>query len=308
MPELIQHHFEQGSDDWLEWRKTVSTASVAAGVVGAGVFKGSRTPLELWKVLTGRDEVIVTPAMMRGNEHEPGARAIAEQRNGVVLSPGCFQRGRYGASLDAIDIDRTINVEIKVPGRGIDSQTWQETLDKGIPPDAYIWQLVHQYHVVPTERVVFCLFDPLTELHYQLDVDTELLKSKWPELEKGWERLQHHLANDTPPDPVEGIDRITREDSDWYRAAEDLRHAQIAVSTADSLLEDAKQVIRDLSHRLPTTGNGVTISWFRNLDGAPRSRITINQAHQSTQPPMNDESEANITIGDYDNVIRTQRK
>ena len=298
MSELIQHHFAQGEDEWLDWRKTVSTASVAAGVVGAGVFKGSRTPLEIWKVLTGRDEVVVTQAMMRGNQYEPIARAIAEQRNGVVLSPGCFQRGRYGASLDAIDIDRTINVEIKVPGRGIDSATWQETMDKGVPPDVYLWQLVHQYQVVPTERVVFCLFDPHTENHYQLEVDTDMLASKWPQLEKGWKRLQHHLDNDTPPEPIEGIDRITRKDSDWHRAAEDLRYAQITAATANSQLEDAKQALRDLSHGLPTTGNGVTISWFEDRAGAPRSRIMINTAHHPTNPPIDDWSVADITIGD----------
>ena len=65
-------HLQQGTQEWLDWRKERIGASDTPCIMGVG-FK---TPFQLWQVKTGR----VPPdpqnyAMQRGNELEFGARS-----------------------------------------------------------------------------------------------------------------------------------------------------------------------------------------------------------------------------------------
>ncbi len=60
-----------------------------------------QTPYELWQIKLGLVEPEVTPAMLRGAQLEPAARAAYEQQTGLVMQPLVVVEGEYSASLEA---------------------------------------------------------------------------------------------------------------------------------------------------------------------------------------------------------------
>ena len=146
---------QQGTDEWLDWRNSLRTASNAPTVMGANQYQTKR---QLYEVMFGGKVVEQNWAMRRGSNLEPIARAEVETLLGAALTPCCYQFGAYGASLDAIgEVDgKTVKVEIKCPSSE-NSQYWAHmqgevvTIDENNNAMAF-WQIVHQQLVCPTER------------------------------------------------------------------------------------------------------------------------------------------------------------
>ena len=146
---------EQGTDEWLDWRNSLRTASNAPTVMNANQYQTKR---QLYEVMFLGKVVEQNWAMRRGSNLEPIARAEAETLLETKLTPCCYQFGAYGASLDACGeaAGKTVKVEIKCPSSE-NSQYWSHmqaevvTVDENSNPMAF-WQIVHQQLVCPTER------------------------------------------------------------------------------------------------------------------------------------------------------------
>src|SRR5579863_9675648 len=96
------------------WRYEGIGSSDAPSVMGVGF----RTPYQLWDDKIHRREVPDNYAMKRGRDMEEPARRSFESKIGVAVLPGPFIHPQYnwmGASLDGIDLDRKVAVEIKCP-------------------------------------------------------------------------------------------------------------------------------------------------------------------------------------------------
>lgn len=145
---------KQGSDDWLAYRRSHIGASDAPSIMG----KGFKTPVDLWKIKTGRSkESHPNAAMQRGIDLEPAARFACEIEIGRCLDPAvCVSKRKpfMIASLDGLSSDCKTAVEIKCPGH-IDHQ---KALD-GIIPEKYIFQLQHQLYVLGLEMMYYFSFD-----------------------------------------------------------------------------------------------------------------------------------------------------
>src|SRR5690606_14345040 len=129
---------EQGTSEWLEYRRTRGTASETAALMSCAPWF-PRTPYELWTVKTGRAKVPENPAMRRGAALERQARELAEQVLGEPFMPHVFERDRMIASLDGISFCGTRGLEIKCPVKGAESDVWQ-AVEAGAPPAHYMWQ------------------------------------------------------------------------------------------------------------------------------------------------------------------------
>jgi putative phage-type endonuclease len=105
----------QGSQEWLDYRRTMRNASETAAVLGVSPWC---TPYQLWLQKTGRAETKSNAAMQRGTELEPAARAAYETETGYIMQPLVLQDGLYSASLDGMTLEGDLIVEIKVPYRG----------------------------------------------------------------------------------------------------------------------------------------------------------------------------------------------
>jgi len=153
---------KQGTQEWLDWRAERYTASHAAAAMGISPFF-PKTPLELHQCKLGQNPV-VTAAMRDGSRLESDARERIEQNIGEPLPPACYQATvdgmPFGASLDGINDDGTVAVEIKVPAKGTKSTLWRSRS----VPEHYLAQIAHQFICWPTLEVIhFVIFAKDTE-------------------------------------------------------------------------------------------------------------------------------------------------
>ena len=116
----------QGSEQWLEWRKTGIGASEMSVIMGSLPFRYEDV-LELYKKKAGLETkpFIVTDAIQEGIDTEPEARKRFIQRVGVEVEPRCFTHPKhdflrasldgFGMAFDDIGIKYNVAVEIKCP-------------------------------------------------------------------------------------------------------------------------------------------------------------------------------------------------
>ncbi len=111
--------YEQGSQEWLNWRKTVMTASNVASVIN----RGFDNPLKLFLKYKGKvSETSENAAMTRGKNYEPHVRRFLEEKYGLSLISPCvvnISEPWIGASLDGLDLNGDYFAEIKVPGKKV---------------------------------------------------------------------------------------------------------------------------------------------------------------------------------------------
>ncbi len=108
--------FTQGSEDWLNWRKSGIGASDIAVLTGSN---GYTTPLKLWEIKCGfREGDPINTAMAHGIQHEDIARQWMNEHFQFNLKPICIEdteKAHFRASLDGYDFDSDTLVEIKCP-------------------------------------------------------------------------------------------------------------------------------------------------------------------------------------------------
>lgn len=108
----------QGSEEWLEARRSRITASEIGCIVG--VEGALSSPFEIWLRKKGLlKEVPDNPAMQRGRNYEDLLRQLAEEKSGRNLRPEVVENVKEPwilASLDALSEDETHFWEFKIPG------------------------------------------------------------------------------------------------------------------------------------------------------------------------------------------------
>ena len=146
----------QNSPEWLEFRRAKIGASDAPVIMGISPYK---TPYQLYLEKVERIDQAQNSAMKRGQEMEAGARKAFEQMyeslymDKVCVVPLVVQSEKHEwmiASLDGIDIEKGIAVEIKCPG-----PKDHEIARDGKIPDHYMPQLQHQLAVTGLERMFY---------------------------------------------------------------------------------------------------------------------------------------------------------
>lgn len=144
---------EQGSQEWLDFRKGKIGASDAAAIMGESPWK---TPLQLWKQMTEGTSDSVNPAMQKGTRLEPIARALFISQTGIHVRPVVAQSNIHSwqiASLDGMSEDGSVVLEIKCGGKEL-----HEGVRNGIIPSYYEMQLQHQANVVLPKRHIFASY------------------------------------------------------------------------------------------------------------------------------------------------------
>lgn len=105
---------EQGSYEWLEWRRSLLTATNAGMLMG---FSPYETPFKGWQRKIGLiPEQKSNPAMVRGQKDEPIARKLFIKEYGINMVPTCIESEKYtffGASLDGLSDCGTMILEVK---------------------------------------------------------------------------------------------------------------------------------------------------------------------------------------------------
>lgn len=251
MAEIIQ--LTQGSPDWLTYRLTMRNASETAAVLGMSPWC---TPYQLWLQKTGRTVVQVTAAMQHGTALEPAARAAYEAQTGHVMQPLVLRDGNYSASLDGMDLDGELIVEIKCPFKGKDSRLWRE-VSAGWVPDHYAAQIQHQLMVSEARLAHLWVFDGERGLVRPVERNEDAMER----IRGGWEVFQTYLDTDSPP-PLTDADTVIREDAGWADAAQAYARAKQASDVADAELALARDALVGLASHPREQGGGVAVTRY----------------------------------------------
>jgi len=145
---------EQGSLEWLEWRRKGIGASDMAAILGVSPYS---TPYQIWCEKTGRSTGFVGNfATQRGTELEAKARARYELISLEDMPPALAMHPKYEilrVSLDGRSADGHRILEIKCPG--IQSHA---TAVAGQVPDHYIPQVQFQLAVTGADACDYFSF------------------------------------------------------------------------------------------------------------------------------------------------------
>lgn len=159
---------EQGSVEWLNFRKGKIGASMVASCVGIkGAFSSKE---EARDIILGLKEVYQNEAMRRGNEYEPLIRARVEFLHSVSITPVVLQsleNEMFIASLDGIDENGVI-YEFKY------SQDEYDFIKKNKKPsDKYYAQVQFQLYISGKEKCIFVAMNKEEEI-----VECEVLRDE----------------------------------------------------------------------------------------------------------------------------------
>jgi putative phage-type endonuclease len=164
---------EQGSTEWLDWRKGVIGASDAATIMGENPWASSRRLLE---EKLGRHRAFSGNAATReGHRLEEFARDLLVKRYRHKIMPTVVQDSKdpfLAASLDGIDVSKTRIYEIKC---GLKS--YEKTRDTGVVPAYYVAQLQHMMMVTELESLIFAAYRPDQSLiSFEVERDERYIK------------------------------------------------------------------------------------------------------------------------------------
>ena len=243
----------QGTQEWHQHRAMSRNASETPAVLGVSPWQ---TPYQLWLLKTGRAEQKVTPAMTRGTDLEPAARAAYELKTGNIMEPLVMQDGEYSASLDGITLAGDLVLEIKCPFKGRDSDLWK-AVQLGQIPDYYGWQIEHQLMVAGARLAHLWVFDGTEGILLEIASRPE----RWPEIRNAWDKFVQFLDSDTSPPLTEGDTRV-REDQEWRDAAARYLAAKQQSEVCATAMDEAKAALVALASHPSESGCGVSVSSF----------------------------------------------
>ena len=138
-------------DEWLKWRTAGIGSSDAPTVCGYSPFDNAVRLLCEKSGLVPKKPL--TPYLSRGLKWEPIARELYNRKHGVNLEPANFihdENPWLRASIDGIDADNKMMIEIKCPGYS----SFRHCVEYG-PPLNYVIQMHHAWQVSGVERIVF---------------------------------------------------------------------------------------------------------------------------------------------------------
>lgn len=252
--EIIQH--EQGSQSWLDWRKTKRMASEASVVTGRNPWQ---KPIQLARVKRGMDEVKTNFAMRRGTAYEEEARQWFQNEMGLVGMPIVLGLGDYGASLDwySIDFDPETGeqkyamfAEFKVP-QSENSELWKSVCD-GVIPEYYLDQMTQQWAVTGADEAWFCVYLP--EMKEGRIIKYEYSPARWNEIQKAWDVFwEMYMIDALNPDDFERCDEA------WLSAVERFRDAKNEMEAAQATMDKAKADLIELAGGKSTKGCGLSL-------------------------------------------------
>jgi len=275
----VAAHEIQGSQEWLEYRRTRGGASEVAALFECSPFM-PKNAFELYQVKTGEREVFVNDAMRHGTRNEPAARAKLEDILGESLEPQVLEDNvneRIVASLDGQTIDGKTIVEIKCPPKGKASKAWKEVEDNGKPGYHYYLQIQQQLLCSGAEYCLFAVYDAADDevITTQVNADPAIQD----EIRTKWAAFFEALDAGAPPE--HGHRRITHRLSFPCDPTAMSTDAEVDAPT----LDDPGALLRRL-HRQTQTGPSVNTSFLQQVREVTQDRIA--QAEKQARRVVSD--------------------
>lgn len=262
LAEKIYEDVEQGSEAWLDLRKTKITATDACAIMGVSPWK---TRLQLYHEKTAKtQDQTRLEHQKRGLDLESSARSLFTIKTGVEVKPRVIVKNWTMASVDGISDCGKYLVEIKCPGK--DDQVI--ALSAKVP-DHYYPQLQHQMYVCNLEKMYYFSFDGFEGVLVEVVRDDTYIEKM---LEEEWKFYQC-LQNKTPPEPTER-DYIQRDDDLlWKHYAEEWKSVTSAIKELELKEEDLRKQLIFLSGQSNSKGAGISLCHIIRKGNVDYSKI-----------------------------------
>jgi len=255
--ETVKIDIEQGSQAWLDMRRTKITSTDAAVIVGANTF---RSPSQLYYDKMNGNRQEITGPMQRGLDLEPIARDAFCIDTGLDMTPGVFVKGFAMASIDGITRDGKIAVEIKCPG-----ERNHMIAALGQVPHIYYPQLQHIMYVVGLDSIYYYSFDGVDGVNIVVHRDNDYIDKM---LEKEIE-FYNSLTSKTPP-----VDKyIERDDDLWKHVAERYTMISQKRKELEKEEEELKTQLISMSDAKNCKGHGVSVCSYKRKGSVQYDKI-----------------------------------
>jgi putative phage-type endonuclease len=232
----------------------------------------------------------VTPAMQRGTDLEPVARAAYEQQTGRVMQPLVVVDGEYSASIDGMTLRGERIVEIKCPVKGRDSTLWK-TVEAGRLPEHYQSQVQHQLLVTGAAIADVFVFDGAEGVLLEIPPAPDT----WPRIRSAWDEFMRCVTEAQAP-PLTDRDTRIRDDPDWLYAAAKYLELRAAHDELSASLDEAKgQLIAQASHA-KEQGGGVSVARYWKMGAIDYRKVPELAGVDLEQYRGSEREETRITV------------
>lgn len=241
--------FEQGSAEWLNWRRSLLTATDAAVLLGHSPYV---TRFQGWQRKLGLiPEQAMNSAMQRGRDDEPIARQMFIEQYGINMTPVCIESEIYnylGASLDGLSDCKRFILEVK-------SQNIQRIKDFGIP-EMHMDQMQHA--MMATDGYAQrCYYVSIWNKEiYVLEVDASGAWKEFylPEAKKYWECIVFREAPELTRKDYREID-----DSEWSNFATEFRRVSEQIKQLEEVKESYRKELIRICDNQSSMGAGIKV-------------------------------------------------
>jgi putative phage-type endonuclease len=248
--------------EWLKWRKIGS--SDAPAIMGVSPWT---TPHQLWEQKVFGKENEVNSSMRRGIEMEETARRCFEKKMGVEVFAKRVEHPSINfmtATLDGIDIDNKVLVEIKCPNRDD-----QEQALSGKVPEKYIPQLQHQLCVTGLDGMYYFSFDGVDGCIVEVPTDAAYIQQMIEEEERFWECIQNHKAPAlTDRDYVQ-----MGSDNEWHTISAQWLQVSKNLKSLEKEEDELRKSLIGLAQNRNAEGAGVKLTRFPTQGAVDYSKI-----------------------------------
>lgn len=224
---------EQGSPEWLSWRKTVITGTDCPAILGTSPWS---TAYKCWQRKMGYlEEQKMNDAMQRGKRLEPEARIHFVENQGINMSPTVVESTEFdflGASLDGLSSCGKYLLEIKCGGSKLHDMAM-----KGDIPEYYQHQIQHQLFVTGAEKAFYYSYDGSSGVCIEVLPDPEFKGVFLPKARDFWKCV----AFNEPPELQDSDYKDMSEDAEWISTAESYK----SICAQIKCFEDMKTAIRN---------------------------------------------------------------
>tara|TARA_R110001592_G_scaffold176496_2_gene416049 strand:- start:3394 stop:4329 length:936 start_codon:yes stop_codon:yes gene_type:complete len=287
---------EQGTPEWLEWRKGFKTGSNAPKALGDSPYQSRHAYMT--ELLNGTSKPIhkkTAEIFQKGHDAEAAARPIVEQilsqteGRPITLAPACCEmeesdwpkeiprpmreslEGKMAASLDGLSQDGTIIFEHKLWNSKLN-----EAIDEGELPNHIVWQLEHNMLVTGAKQAIFVTSDGTSNkmalLIYEASMFTQAA------LVAGWYQLGVDLQEHQPIEIIDG-----KASEEWTVIENDLNEIDAQLSDLTEKKKQLRERAEEFCAGRKVEGSGWTgspqkmkgsVNWAKAIKGeAPQINL-----------------------------------
>ena len=242
---------EQGSPDWLSWRKTVITGTDCPAILGSSPWV---TTYKCWQRKLGLvEEQKANYFMERGKRLEPEALEHFNEQCGFDMKPAVVESSEFeflGASLDGICAQGDVILEIKCGGEGLHSMALE-----GIIPPYYMDQMQHQLLVTRAKKAFYYSFDGKKGVAIEVLPDHDFFHRFMPKARAFWKCVAFFEA----PSMADS-DYVDMKDSlDWQEYARLYRETDASIKALEEKKDYLRKKIIELCADQNCSGNGIKV-------------------------------------------------